>query len=285
MGDQRANRMNDGSGITVGLRRAWPRAVLCVLAAGWLMLASPDPTRAQEPVDLELLLAIDASGSVDGREFDLQRQGIERAFSDPDVIAALAAYAPSGVAVGLMQWSGRRQQVMAVDWTLVRDAASAAAFGAAVGRVERWILGETAIADALAFAVDRLQGNRFAGARRVIDVSGDGATNAGGDPAPLRDAAVALGITINGLAIVNEAPVLDIYYAEHVVGGPGAFTMVAKDYVDFVDAIRRKLLREIEGAGLAGGGGGRTIFAMQPQGTGDPRRPGWLRALQPAPNR
>jgi hypothetical protein len=85
----------------------------------------------------------------------------------------------------------------------------------------------------------------------VIDLSGDGATNAGSDPNPVRDAAIALGITINGLAIVNEAPALDLYYAEHVVGGPGAFTIVAKDYQDFADAIRRKLLREIEGAGLA----------------------------------
>jgi hypothetical protein len=227
-------------------RRVGVGALLCVLAAAWA-----GPAAAQTAVDLELLLAVDASGSVDEGEFDLQRRGLADAFRDPDVASALAAYAPAGVAVSLMQWSGRSQQVVVIDWMRLGDPAAVEAFAAAVGAAGRQILGETAIADALSFAIDQLQRNRFAGARRVIDLSGDGATNAGSDPNPVRDAAIALGITINGLAIVNEAPALDLYYAEHVVGGPGAFTIVAKDYQDFADAIRRKLLREIEGAGLA----------------------------------
>jgi hypothetical protein len=239
-------------GIAAGLRRPWLRVIGVALAAGWAALALVRPTLAQQPVDLELLLAVDASGSVDAGEFELQRRGLAEAFRDPDVIAALAAYAPAGVAVGLMQWSGRRQQVMVVDWTPVRDAPSAWAFSAAIAGAGRAILGETAIADALGFAIDQLERNRFVGARRVIDLSGDGANNAGGAPDALRDAAVALGITVNGLAILNEAPVLDFYYAQHVIGGPGAFILAAKDYQDFTQAIRRKLLREIEGAGLAG---------------------------------
>ena len=221
-------------------------ALLSLLAGAWA-----GPAASQTAVDLELVLAVDASGSVDEREFDLQRQGLAEAFRDPEVIAALAAYAPGGVAISLMQWSGRRQQVVAVDWTLVRDGATAHAFADAIARAGRRLLGETAIAEALAFAIDQLERNRFAGARRVIDLSGDGAANAGGDPEKLRDAAVALGITVNGLAILNEAPVLDYYCAERVVGGPGAFTMMARDYHDFAQAIRRKLLREIQGAGLA----------------------------------
>jgi hypothetical protein len=220
----------------------------CMLAAG---LASAKGAAAQQPVDLELLLAVDASGSVDAREFELQRRGIAEAFRDAEVVAAIAGYAPGGVAVGLVQWSGPRQQIVMVDWEFVQDAASAELLAQTVDRAPRMLLGETAIADALSFAIRELEGNRFAGARRVIDVSGDGATNSGGKPDPVRDAAVALGITINGLAIVDEAPVLDLYYAEHVVGGPDAFTVVASDYEDFADAMRRKLLREIQGAGLA----------------------------------
>jgi hypothetical protein len=239
--------MDDGPGNIANLARHFGLR----LAAGVLALACAERAMAQQPVDLELLLAVDASGSVDAQEFDLQRRGLADAFRDAEVIAALAAYAPGGVAVSLVQWSGRRQQVVMIDWTLLQDAASAERVAGAIGEAQRLILGETAIADALAFGVAELERNRFAGARRVIDLSGDGATNAGGDPDPVRDAAVALGITINGLAIINEAPVLDIYYAEHVVGGPDAFIVVAKDYGDFADAIRRKLLREIQGAGLA----------------------------------
>jgi hypothetical protein len=142
--------------------------------------------------------------------------------------------------------------MVVVDWTLVRDRRSALAFAATVEATGRWLLGETAIADALAFGVEVLERNRFEGARRTIDISGDGPTNAGGDPDPVRDAAAAAGITINGLAIINEVPTLDIYFAEHVIGGPDAFLLIAKDYRDFAHAIRQKLLREIQGAGLAG---------------------------------
>jgi hypothetical protein len=241
------------------------RIALAGLLAGAIGLGLPAAALGQDAgsiaVDLELLLAVDTSGSVDAREFELQRRGLAEAFRAPDVIAALAAYAPAGVAVSLVQWSGRWQQVVALDWTPLRDAATAAAFGAAIGRMERGILGETAIADALGFAIDQLEGNRFAGARRVIDLSGDGVNNSGGAPDPVRDAAVALGITINGLAILNETPVLDFYYVDHVIGGPGAFMLVAKDYDDFAHAIRRKLLREIEGAGLAANGPVRMLAA------------------------
>jgi hypothetical protein len=117
-----------------------------------------------------------------------------------------------------------------------------------MGRV---LIGETAIADALRFASEQLAYGPFQGTRQIIDVSGDGPTNAGADPDPLRDAAALAGITINGLAILNEVPRLDRYYAEHVIGGPDAFIMAAKGYGDFAHAIRLKLLREIRGAPLA----------------------------------
>ena len=237
--------------ITTHWRRRWRLVGLAALLSGFAG-AWAGPAGAQGAVALELVLAVDASGSVDLSEFDLQKQGLAAAFRDPEVIEALEAFAPAGIAVALVQWSGRRQQMMVIDFTLVRDRFSALAFAEAVEATGRWLLGETAIADALAFGIELLEGNPFAGARRTIDISGDGPSNAGGDPDPVRDAAAAAGITINGLAIINEIPTLDIYFAEHVIGGPDAFALIAKDYQDFARAIRQKLLREIQGAGLAG---------------------------------
>jgi hypothetical protein len=244
--------MDDASSSIATPWRLWTRPLGSLVALGVLAGAWSAPAAGQTAVALELVLAVDASGSVDAREFELQKQGLATAFRDPEVIAALQAFAPAGIAVALMQWSGRHQQMMVVDWTRLSDARSALAFAEAIATTGRWLLGETAVADALAFGVELLEGNRFEGARRTIDISGDGPTNSGGDPDPVRDAAAAAGITINGLAIVNEIPTLDIYYAEHVIGGPDAFLLVAKDYQDFVEAIRQKLLREIQGVGLAG---------------------------------
>ena len=207
--------------------------------------------RSQVNVDLELVLAIDSSGSVDFGEFELQANGIARAFRDPEVIEAIRGAAPNGIAVSVIQWSGRRQHLTVVDWTRVTDAPSAQALAATIEATGRVLIGETAIADALRFAVEQLTHGPFQGARRIIDLSGDGPTNAGADPDPIRDAAVWSGITINGLAILNEYPTLDAYYAEHVIGGPDAFVVTARDYVDFARAIRQKLLQEIRGAPLA----------------------------------
>jgi Protein of unknown function (DUF1194) len=224
----------------------WIGALWSAMVACW-----PGGAAAAEvPVDLELVLAIDASGSVDAREFDLQQHGIATAFRDPELIEALAA-TPRGVAVTVVQWSGRRQQHTAIDWTLVRDAASSLALAEQVAAMGRLVLGETAVAEALGFAAAQLERNQFRGTRRAIDISGDGPTNARLAPDLVRDAAAAAGITINGLAIVNEMPELDLYYAEHVIGGPGAFLMIASDYQDFAEAMRLKLLQEIRGGPLA----------------------------------
>jgi hypothetical protein len=220
---------------------------LTILLAGGLI----GPARAQAHVDLELVLAVDSSGSVDFAEFELQAGGLARAFRDPEVIEAIEGAAPNGIAVSVIQWSGRRQHLTVVDWTKVTDAASAGALATAIEAAGRVLIGETAIADALRFAADELAYGPFHGARRVIDVSGDGPTNAGSDPDPVRDAAVLAGMTINGLAILNESPTLDRYYADHVIGGPDAFILTASDYDDFARAIRLKLLREIRGAPLA----------------------------------
>jgi Protein of unknown function (DUF1194) len=207
--------------------------------------------RSEGDVDLELVLAIDSSGSVDFAEFELQARGIAHAFRDPEVIEAIMGATPNGIAVSVVQWSGRHQHLAVVDWTKVTDAVSADALAASLEAAGRILIGETAIADALQFATEKLTYGPFHGARRVIDVSGDGPTNAGRDPDPVRDAAVWSGITINGLAILNESPGLDLYYAEHVIGGPDAFVVSARDYRDFARAIRLKLLQEIRGAPVA----------------------------------
>jgi Protein of unknown function (DUF1194) len=231
-------------------------------------LAAPlAPAAAQTAVDLELVLAIDTSGSVDTFEFNLQIHGIAAAFRDPEIHAALGAYAARGVAVAAVQWSSRRQQAIAVDWMVVSDVRSALTFADRLERTGRLILGETAIADALSYAIEMLARNGFAGDRQVIDISGDGPTNSGGDPGPVRDAAAALDITINGLAILNEVADLDHYYREHVTGGPGTFVLAARDYGDFGHAMRLKLLREIQGAGLAdagSAGGARAATTTDP---------------------
>jgi len=234
--------------------RALRRCLFAALLPGALLaaLGPPRPAGAQQAVELELLLAVDSSSSVDRREFDLQMQGIARAFRHPDVAAALQAAGARGVAVGLLQWSGSKRQTLAVDWMRVDDRAGARAFADRVARTARLVLsGGTSIGMALETAAAELERNGFRGQRRVIDVSGDGRANMGPRPALARDRAVARGITINGLAILNEEWALDRYYLDNVIGGTGAFIMTADDYEDFARAIKQKLVREIAGAPVA----------------------------------
>ena len=210
----------------------------------------PRPAAADTPVALELVLAVDVSGSVDHVEYNLQTRGIAAAFRDPAVIDAVLDSGP--VAVALVHWSGPHQQWLALDWTLVSDAGSAARFAAAAEAVPRAYFGATAIGDVLNLSAGLFGRSRFVGRRQVIDLSGDGPNNTNSDPVAARDLAVALGITINGLAILNEVPNLDVYFRDSVIGGPGAFLVVARDYRDFARAMRLKLIREIRGQAVAG---------------------------------
>jgi hypothetical protein len=222
-----------------------------VMACGALSTSCSQPAVAQIAVELELILAVDASGSVSPAEFDLQVQGLANAFRDGEVIAAIRN--ADGIAVAMMQWSSPGQQVLAVDWSVVSDAASAESVAQRIVTAGRVILGETAIDGALRFATAELTANAFSAPRRIIDVSGDGATNWGSNPDDARDLAIAAGITINGLAVANEQSDLGRYYREHVIGGPGAFVITAADYVDFARAMRLKLIEEISGRPAADG--------------------------------
>ena len=247
-----ASRVNGGSAKRLAV---WSASALGGLALG----AAPDRAVAGQPVDLELVLAVDLSISVDGGEFVLQRQGYVEAFRDPAVVAAVGAN-PRGVAVAVVLWAGAEQQRTAVDWHWLTDAASCLDFAAAIEaalQVDPDYFGKTAIGDALYFALRELDANGYSGFRRKVDLSGDGKANEGFKPERVRDFAVQSGVTVNGLAILNDEPYLEQYYRTHVIGGPDAFVLVAADYEDFVEAIRRKLLRELSPVETARAGGSR----------------------------
>ena len=214
--------------------------------------AHPAAAQGSRPVDLELVLAVDTSSSVSREEFDLQMRGLAQAFREPAVIAAIQSIGDLGVAVAMVQWSDNRKQNVAIDWALLTDEASALGFSREIENTPRFLVGGgTALGGAITFSTRQFERNGFEGRRKVIDISGDGRTNQGGHPSPIRDQAVARGITVNGLAILNEDIYVDRYYLYNVIGGTGAFVMTASDYEDFATAIPEKLIKEIAGAPIA----------------------------------
>lgn len=209
-------------------------------------LAGPIPVAAQEFVDLELVLAVDVSSSVDDDEYDLQMRGLSEAFRNPDILEAIQTAGGNGIAVAVVQWSEKDQQVLAVNWTKVADSRSANALSRKIRNAPRALIGgQTSIGGAIEFSLGQFAGSPFDGWRKVIDLSGDGRANSGVHPMTMRDQAMAVGVTINALAILNEEPFLDSYYRNTVIGGNGAFLMIADDYEDYAAAILSKLLREI----------------------------------------
>jgi hypothetical protein len=228
---------NDG----LNMRRLVRTLVLFAIA-----LALPSSAQSPQPVDLALVLAVDASGSVDRVRFELQKQGYVAAFRHPRVIGAIQTGPSQAIAVIMMQWTGPALQVTAVPWTRISDAASANAFADAVARAPRALFGGgTSISGAIDTSMALLFDNPYRAARRVIDISGDGSNNRGRSVNQARDEAVARGVGINGLPILALEPDLDRYYRENVIGGPGAFVIAAKDFETFGEAILKKLIAEI----------------------------------------
>ena len=216
-----------------------------------VLAASAGAAFAQDdvPVDLELILAIDSSSSVDHREFNLQLKGYEDAFLDPVVLSAILGGDIGAIAATLLIWAGDGGVRTIAGWTLIEDEASAALFVAGFRNAPRYMLRDgTSLSSVIDRATVMFSGNGFEGDRKLIDISGDGTNNTGRPPADARDTAVAAGVTINGLAILNEFADLDDYFAEHVVGGPGAFIVAARNFDVFSTAILNKLAREIAGA-------------------------------------
>lgn len=220
------------------------RRLFAVLVAGLIGLCAP--ARAQQPVDVQLVLAIDSSSSVNMDEFYLQLEGYAAAFKHPDLIKAIRSGPQKAIAVALFEWSGPQQKQINFPWRILSDEASVAAFADELAVAPRLVIGgETAIGDAIDFAVELFGASPGSGGRRVIDISGDGVSNRGRDVSAARDDAVFAGITINGVAILNEEPQLDEYYKAFVVGGSGSFALAARDYADFQDVIVKKLVREV----------------------------------------
>ena len=220
---------------------------LFILWAVLLPLLAPAlPAQAQNTVDLQLVLAVDASGSVNDTRFELQKQGYAAAFRNPQVIKAIMSGGEQAIAVTMMQWTGPFMHVQVVPWTLLKDAASAKAFGDAIAASRRELYGGgTSISGAIDQSMLLLSQSPFASQRRTIDVSGDGANTSGRSITTARDDAVRNGVSINGLPILSLEPLLDTYYFTYVIGGPGAFMIPAANYENFADAVVKKLILEI----------------------------------------
>lgn len=233
-----------------------PRIVSRLLLAGLLIVAMGGFARSAEQVDLQLVLAVDVSGSVDYEESQLQRQGYHEAFAHPRVLEAIQHGFHGRIAVTYFEWAGYGHNRIIADWMVIEDEASAAAFRAVLQGDQPRTARRTSISQAIEFGVERFEISNFESRRRVIDISGDGPNNWGRRVDLARDEAVKLGITINGLPIVNnrpsrsgrpQEPNLDLYYKDCVIGGPSAFIVVALGFADFARAVRRKLILEIAG--------------------------------------
>ena len=201
---------------------------------------------AAEPVDLELVLSVDSSGSIDEDEFKLQRLGYARALTDPQVLEAIRSGRHKSIAVTFTEWSGPQIHNRVVRWTQIATAADANKFAQALVAAPRKIFGGgTSLGGAIDFAAALFDQNDFEGRRRVIDISGDGYNNRGQWPDAARDRALIRRITINGLPIVDFDDGLEDYFRRTVIGGSGAFVIVANGFEDFARAIVRKLILEI----------------------------------------
>jgi len=213
--------------------------------------------RAQEQVDLLLVLASDVSRSVDTRKFQLQREGYAAALSNRRVVEAIQSGPHGKIAICFVEWSGATSVKLVIDWTIVGDAASARKIGDQMLELPRSFADRTSISAGLEFAFAQLERSPFKAARRTIDVSGDGTNNSGRDIASVRDEVTAKGVTVNGLVILSDSPLpwnpehtnppggLGEYYRRNVIGGPGAFVMVAENHDSFGQAIVKKMIAEI----------------------------------------
>jgi hypothetical protein len=229
---------------------------LRTLLAGAAFLGLSGPIVAQEiDVDLELVLAVDVSRSMDPSEQALQKEGYLAALKHPEVIEAVRSGFLGRIAVTYAEWAGPGSHRIIAPWTLIDGLGTATAFADTIAVEPVSYLHGTSISGALLFASGLFEGNGFRATRQVIDVSGDGPNNMGHPVLLVRDSVVSRGITINGLPIMLHAdylggysiPNLDVYYEDCVIGGPGAFLVTVESIDRMAEAIRRKLVLEIAG--------------------------------------
>ena len=230
----------------------------CAFAALMLLalLAFGRDARAQN-TDLLLVLAADVSRSIDEGEFELQRKGYATALSDPRVLAAIRGGTNGTIAVCFVEWSGAGEQMVVADWTVIHDEEDAGGLAGTILAAPRSFIGRTSISGAIDFAMARFVAASQHSNRRIIDISGDGTNNSGRPVTEARDQALVEGVTINGLAIINDKPNpgyafhtqppggLPEWYRQNVIGGPGAFLRVVEDFRSFADAMTNKLVSEI----------------------------------------
>ena len=217
-------------------------------------LAIPD-ARADEQVDVELVLAVDVSYSMDLDELALQRDGYMKAVTSPEFLNALKLGPNGRVAIAYVEWAGVDEQKLVVDWTFISGPGDAQRFADAIKAAPLRRVYRTSISGAMEFSAGLIQQNTIKGLRRVIDISGDGTNNQGPLVDATRDSVVNRGITINGLPLMLKEPAgsmldigqLDIYYEDCVIGGPGAFVIPVRGTHEFADAIKTKLVLEIAG--------------------------------------
>ena len=229
--------------------RLWLALLALALAAS--------PVRANEPVDLLLVLAADVSRSVDHAKFQLQREGYAAAISDKRVLDAISSGRNRRIAICFVEWSGASAQQLVIDWTVIGDESSARKFGDQLLELRRSFAERTSISGGIDFSMQQFERAPYKSVRRTIDISGDGTNNSGRDVTAARDDAVAKGVTINGLVILSDRPMtwnpehtnppggLVNYFRDNVIGGPGAFVIAAENFESFGQAIVKKLIAEI----------------------------------------
>lgn len=226
---------------------------------GLVLTLSPPAVRAAEPVDLLLVLAADVSRSVTEPKFKLQREGAAAAITHPDVVKAITSGPNRRIAICFLEWATAGQQNVVIDWTVIDDGEAARSFGDKLVELPRSFAGSTSISNAIDFSVTQLERAPFRTERRVIDISGDGNNNSGRSVTDARDDALAKSITINALVILtplsesfrpehtNPPGGLEKYFQDNVIGGFGAFTVVAETHEAFGRALTKKLIAEIAG--------------------------------------
>jgi hypothetical protein len=230
------------------------------LALSALLIAAPLPLRAEQALDVKIVLAADVSRSIDADEFTLQQRGYASAITDPRVIDAILAGRHGAIAIAFVEWAGSDEQKTIIDWKVIASAGDARAFSDALLAAPRAFVGRTAIGSAIDFSAGLLEAPGPDADRVVIDVSGDGTSNQGSSVTGARDAATGAGVTINGLAIFNRSAAaqggylalhtnppggIDKYYRDNVIGGLGAFVIRIDDFNSFEQAMIEKLITEI----------------------------------------
>jgi len=214
--------------------------------------------RSGMPVDVELVLAVDVSYSMDPEEQELQREGYIAAITSPEFMGALRQGMHAKVAMTYFEWAGSHHTQVIVPWRLIDNPETADGFAADIARAKYTRASRTSVSTALLFGASLFDSSGFRGMRRVIDVSGDGVNNNGPPVTVARDEVLAKGITINGLPIMLKRPItssmdidnLDVYFEDCVIGGPGAFVIPIRQREQFKEAIRTKLILEVAGLTL-----------------------------------